>query len=411
MIIHGRTFLRWLPIQKIPISSKYFGRPKGLYRTTHEYLASPAGRRGAQRSYEIHPAETLRFAWPEALKSEVREQFREHQVKEMPARHVFEIENARFWGHYAGSIITSDDRLLGDLSHDVLTADNHKIFTKFKLPPCRRINGTVAVLATAEAATNYWHWTFDLLPRFHLLEKAGFTPANVDFYLVNHTGLPFQLETMSELGIRPEQIIRTNDSCHLEAERLIVSSLKPTPWHVTRDDCEFLRSFIPESEANRTLSRRLFISREFATFRRLRNEAEIFDLLRPYGFEKVSCDRLSVREQRQLFHEAQCIVAPHGAAMCNLVYCQPGTGVIEIFSPNYIDLGMWPNTTYSGLRHTYLFGKGERLRNAGSSETRREDIDVDLNQFRTVLQTEMQRLESVAGRTAERRGEQVAIRQ
>lgn len=384
-IIRGRAFLRWLPVQTIPVSSKYFGRPKGLYRTTHEYLASPTGRSGGQRSHEIYPAETLRFTLPTPLDGEeVHWKFREHQVKEMPASYVFELENARFWGHYAGSIITPDDRLLADLSHDVLTAENHKIFTKFKLPACRRIEGTVAVLATAEAATNYWHWTFDLLPRFHLLEKAGFTPANVDFYLVNHTGLAFQLETLAELGIRPEQIIRVDDSCHFEVERIVVSSLKPSQLHVAPWVCEYLRHFIPAPPSAEPPSRRLFISRENATFRRLLNEAEVFEALRPLGFEKIHSEHLTVGEQRRIFRQAACVVAPHGAALSNLVYCQAGTDVVELFPASYVDLSMWPHSSHRRLNHRYLIGEGA----VADSEIRRtSNLSLSQSQIQKLVLT------------------------
>jgi len=369
-IIRGRDFLRWLPIQKIPVSSKYFGRPKGLYRTTHEYLESQEGRRGANSARQIYPAETIRLTLPTPLDGgEVHRKFRENQVKELPPSYVFELENARFWGHYGGSIITRDDRLLADLSHDVLGPSRHKVFSKFKLPPCRRLAGTAAVLATAEAATNYWHWTFDLLPRLHLMEKAGITPANVDYYLVNHNNLPFQIETLTEFGIRPEQIIRTDDTSHFEVERMVVSSLKPSQFHVAKWVCDFLYELAPQSEHQG--NRRLYISRENASFRRLVNEAEVFGLLEEQGFEKVHCEKLNVVEQRRIFHEAEIVVAPHGSGLTNLVWCRPGTVVMEIFPANYVDVAFWTHASQSRLRHYYLLGRGAPLV-AGNDQRERQ---------------------------------------
>lgn len=100
-------------------------------------LSLTRGRRGGNSVREIYSAETIRFNLPTPLDGgEVHRKFRENQVKEVPAQYVFELEKARFWGHYGGSIITPDDRLLADLSHDVLGADRHKIFAKFKLLPC-----------------------------------------------------------------------------------------------------------------------------------------------------------------------------------------------------------------------------------------------------------------------------------
>lgn len=385
-IIGSRDLLRRLPLQMIPISSKFFGRPKGFHRTTHEFLTSPAGRAGRNVAHQIHPAETLRFNLPTPLGGgEVHPKFRENQVKEMPPTYVFELENARFWGHYGGSIISADDRLLGDVSHDVLGVERHKIFTKLKLPRCRRLPGTVAVLATAEAATNYWHWSFDLLPRFHLLAKAGFTPANVNFYLVNHTGLPFQLEMLTEFGIRPEQIIRSDARTHIEAERLVVSSLKPSQLHVTRWACDFLHGLVAGLESSNPPTRRLFISRENANFRRLLNEAEVFEIVRPLGFEKIHSERLSVREQQRLFFEAEMVLGPHGSGFTNLVYCRPQARMLEIFSAGYVDPALWSQSACTGLRHWTYIDDATASGRTRDPVLRHDDFTIDLDRFARAL--------------------------
>ncbi len=359
-IITYRRLLRALPLSKIPVSSKFFGRPKGFYLTALDYVNSPSGKAGGNRSQEIYPAETIHFKLPTSLDGgEPHWKFRENQIKEMPPSYVFELKEARFWGHYGGSIISADDKLISDLSPDVLGLKNHTIFSKIKLPKCQRLNGVVAVLSTAEAATNYWHWTFDLLPRIHLLEKAGFTPETVDFYLVNHSGSPYQMETLAELGIHPDQIIRTDKRTHFEIERMVISSLKPSQFHVTKWACDFLRALAPAPSTGDTRGRRLFISRENAGFRKLKNELETFEALQSYGFEKILCEKLSVRQQREIFSQAEFIVAPHGSGLTNLAYCRAGTKVAEIFSPSYVDIAFWTHASQSGLNHGYVFGKGD----------------------------------------------------
>jgi len=381
-LMRGRDLLRWLPVHRIPISSKYFGRPKGFYWSVHDFIASPAGQQGRNLARQIYPAETLRFTLPTPLGgSEVHPKFVSNQVQEMPPMYVCELEDARYWGHYGGSVITGDDRLLSDLSPDVLGPERHKILTKFKLPACTRLNGTVAALGTAEAATNYWHWTFDLLPRLHLLEMAGFTPKKVDYYLINHTGLPFQLETLAACGIRPEQVIQTDGGCHVEAKRLVVTSLKPTQLHVTSWACEFVRNLGPSVGPARQRNRRLYISRRGASFRRVQNEEDICRMLQGLGFEIVHCEGLGMNAQRRLFSEAETVIGPHGAGLSNLVFCAPGTTVIEIFPPGYVDPSMWPHISHGRLRHGYLIGEAGGREHVG----RTEDIYVDVLKLRTLV--------------------------
>jgi capsular polysaccharide biosynthesis protein len=189
------------------------------------------------------------------------------------------------------------------------------------------------------------------------------------------------METLAEFGIRPEQIIRTDDRCHFEIERMVVASLKPSHLHVAKWVCDFLRGLVPGREPDAPCNRRLYISRASASFRRLLNEEEVFALLDEHGFEMVHCEALTVRQQRQLFSEAEMVVAPHGAALGNLVYCGACASVLELFSPNYVDVGMWPLTTHSRLVHTYALTQTAREKGG----PRIEDMIFDVARLRRFL--------------------------
>lgn len=76
--------------------------------------------------------------------------------------------------------------------------------------------------------------------------------------------------------------------------------------------------------------RRLYISRAKAKRRLLINESEIWPLLEKLGFEKIFMEDLSFRDQITAMQQAEIVVAPHGAAITNVIFCSPGTHVIEI---------------------------------------------------------------------------------
>lgn len=60
------------------------------------------------------------------------------------------------------------------------------------------------------------------------------------------------------------------------------------------------------------------------------NEDEVERLLVARGFTVVQPEKLSVAEQIDLFRSARYIVAPTGAALANIMYCEPGVKVVEI---------------------------------------------------------------------------------
>jgi len=79
-------------------------------------------------------------------------------------------------------------------------------------------------------------------------------------------------------------------------------------------------------------------------------------LIRRYSVTRVVMDDLTIADQANIFYDADIVIAPHGAALTDLVFCRPGTKVFERFSPNYLkdeysDLGR-----ATGLRHVAVIG-------------------------------------------------------
>jgi capsular polysaccharide biosynthesis protein len=369
-----RRFAAGLPLNWLPVSSKYFGRPKGYYARTPDYIATHSQ---GNRVFTIFPEERIVRYPPHSLTGQPDDKFLQNLEVTIPATQVYDLHNVRYWGDYGGSLITPDDKLLADLSPDVWGVARHKILGKIKLPRCRSLGGTVAVISTAEAATNYWHWTFDLLPRIHLLDLAGFGPGAVDYYLVNHRDLPFQHETLAEMGIPAKKIVKTDRNCHFELDRAVTTSLKPGQFYVSKWICDFLFDIVKRQNPVMQTKRRLYVSRRTSRFRRVRNEAAVMKALEAMGFELIHPDAISVAEQRKAFYHAEFVVAPHGSGLTNIVYCQPGTRVVEVFPPGYIDLAFWAHSVHSQLVHWAVMAEGDAPA-GGERRARTQDITINI---------------------------------
>jgi capsular polysaccharide biosynthesis protein len=83
---------------------------------------------------------------------------------------------------------------------------------------------------------------------------------------------------------------------------------------------------------------RLFVSRSDAAHRFLVNEEELFSALSVLGFQRIVPGRMTVREQIEAFSRAKVIVAPHGAALTNIIFSPPGLHLIEISSTNKLHM-------------------------------------------------------------------------
>jgi tetratricopeptide (TPR) repeat protein len=247
--------------------------------------------------------------------------------------------------------------------------------------PIEPIAGTVAVLASLSGHT-YFHWMIDLLPRLEQLRRGGFSLQNVDWLWLNYTDLPFQRQTLAALGISPAQILSSDQHPHIQADLLLVPPLAGNlgwlePWALA-----FLRqSFLPLAAADAPTYERIYISRSHAHHRRVLNEAQVLERLQPLGVVPVELEQLSVAEQIALFAHAKVIIAPHGGGLTNMLFCAPGTTIVEFFAPDYVRYYYWVISQHLRLHHYYLLGDAlncQPLRRLMYPNPLMEDIWVNL---------------------------------
>ena len=192
--------------------------------------------------------------------------------------------------------------------------------------------GTSFLLAPSAGAHCYYHWMLDVLPKLGLLERQGISLDSIDHFLVREITGDFQRETLAKFGIDESRIVETIGQQYLQCETLL---------HVDMDTGINLKMnrFIPlwlkqmylsEPAENERL--KLYISRPEGVRRGILNEAEIKPLVEAAGFTTVIMEGKSVAEQAALLSRADALMAPHGGALTNMVFCKPGIPVIELMS-------------------------------------------------------------------------------
>lgn len=291
----------------------------------------------------------------------------------------------------SGANLTKSGILIDEVSKQVglskQNVEKHLIFSSAKVICFKRYNNYIATLTTSHQSS-YFHWLFNVLPKFHLLEKSGIGYDKIYIEVKNK----FQKETIKILGYDNEKLINSSVCKFLSAPNLIVPSLPDydNVCNITAWTCEFLRqSFLNYNfqSLNPCLRKykRIYISRADATRRKISNEFEIISFLQRYEFSVVKLECLSFLEQVDIFRNVEVVVAPHGGGLSNLVFCSEKTKIIEIFSPNYIVLCYWFLSQHIGLDYYYLLGEGELPTHFDARFTS-DNIEVDLNKLRKTLE-------------------------
>lgn len=350
----------------------------------------------------IHPKNQIYLTPPKTPDKSVHFSFRFGSQVELPATFVAVVPNGRYWldkSQDQTAIITSDNKLLADVSPDfpVLSPGHpdkhpskHLIFSSGKLPPIQSIDGTVAVLSGLLNDV-YFHWMFDILPRIELLRRSEIDLACIDYFLIKSRNfLPFHVETLDALDIPKEKRIETYKFPHIKATKLIVPSFPGSIAWMPKWSCDFLKSVFLEEKATEQAEKieRIYISRDNVANRRIINENEVIKFLNKFGFKSVTLESMSVAEQASLLADAKVVVAPHGSGLTNIVFCRPGTKVIEIFSQNFVYHCYWLVSNLVGLEYYYLIGEtfaGVYLNKLLYPSPRIEGIFVNLDSLLKIM--------------------------
>jgi len=340
---------------------------------------------------EIYPDHTMQLIEPKAVEP-LHHHFTYTDLRSFPRCYAAMIPNGRVWGQHAAAI-TPNNKLLNDVSQEwqsEIHPERHPIFQR-ELPPVRYTKGTVAALAYV-GAQSYYHWFVDVLPRIHLIRESGF---HVDKYIIN-TLLPFQYETLAKMGITRDKIIECTGkhNFHLQADNLIVTSI-PNRSRYPKWVCNFLRGEFFENHPIERSSEfeRIYVSREDANYRKVLNENEVMNVLARYGFRKVVLAHLSLQEKRNMFASAKIVVSALGSGLIHLLFCSPGTKVIEFLPPNFVDICFWRMSNFLNLDYYYLMAHGGGFDGIRDYNTMKEmgalgvveHLTVDINKLISLL--------------------------
>jgi hypothetical protein len=226
---------------------------------------------------------------------------------------------------------TSDDMVIGGIQTVFGCQDLNGHYAlarrRFRLPKKRR--GTALLLGAANS-DNYYHWLLDSLPRWRMLQAAGWR--DYDFVLLHSQPRQFQEETLDWLGVPAARRLRCSKNFIHQFERLVIPAMPFPLEEVPPWVCAWLRSLAPKKSSG---PGKIFFSRRGVSGRQLVNEADLEKALAARGFVSIQPEKLSVMEQAQLLGAARCVVAAHGAALTNLVFAPPGALLLELFHPQH----------------------------------------------------------------------------
>lgn len=182
-----------------------------------------------------------------------------------------------------------------------------------------------SIFSRPEWNQSYFHWHRNFLTRLVVLQELGLRDLNV---VVAEKIPDYKWESLRELGVSKDRIMAPSELAGRVVENvLFVTNVDrqelPYPGDVVRPSAlrhlasKLLEGAPPVEEGQET---KLYVMRGDGVKRRVTNEPEIVDLLSGHGFRAVDPGQMSYWEQVALFSAASEVIAPHGAAITNVLF-------------------------------------------------------------------------------------------
>ena len=275
--------------------------------------------------------------------------------------YVAEVKDASITG--GSSILYSNGICLYDLFVDDI---EDRISINFANVICKKGNEMIFSFGDEEkeydtgisllgfASYNYYHLTIEILSRMKYVDSIPEFRGYPIFIDAVVRTIPQYKQLLYAINVFNHPIIYVEENENVKVKNLIWPSYNTwMPINVRERNQIRVDDFVVASSALENIretvkdyikpiipGKRIFISRKNTNSSRLDNEKEMRNLFRNHGFEIVDPVEMSFLDQVELFSSADVVAGASGAALTNVVYCNPGSTLL-CFIPEEYDFYMY----------------------------------------------------------------------
>jgi hypothetical protein len=222
---------------------------------------------------------------------------------------------------------------------------------------------------------NVYHFLFYMLSNFLISKDIS---GDIVYYYPNKTNCP-----VSEgfLGLLPKNFVR-----HLVKD----PSVKYTTFmhaipcfkdYALPESYQLLRQlYKPHLSLTLTPGKKLYIQRKNTKDRMFINETDVQKSLEKLGYQTVSLEDYTIKEQIRMISESEHIVGAHGAGLALTVFCHPSAKVLEIYGAKNSERRHYYHIAHI-LKHRFM-----RFQDVLVSNTEFQHMIVNVAKLEEILQ-------------------------
>lgn len=327
---------------------------------------------------KIDSARLQHLNLPKYSNETLPERFHMNVFKAYPDVYLAELHNCKVaLIDYRVGVITEDNALLVDLSPDHARKKEHP-FLFYTLPKAKqKLKGKTLVLAAPEGHGNYYHWMFHVIGRLSVLKALEIDIHDFDHIVLNKPYKKFQEQSIKDFCLPQDKLVFIDNGELLQIENAVLPSylyFHPMVPH-------FLRRHYLKNITSINTSKKIYISRRKSPIRKLIEEDQLVQLLvQEFNYVEVFLEDLNLEQQALLLNECSHVIAPHGAGLPNIIYCNPGTKVLEILPYTWTNVIYWIYAEYQHLEYSVFLAGDKNAQPDGYL-----DYHIDLGSFKEFI--------------------------
>ncbi len=219
----------------------------------------------------------------------------------------------------------------------------------------------------------YFHWLTDALTRLiaaekHLDDHIVFLPSWFDKN-------PYA-DSLRMLGVKVKFF---DISRRIHVNEMVFPSHTAPTGNYNKEIINKLRTrFSISNGINPT--KKIYISRQRASRRKITNEAEVAMLVKTYGFEIHFFEDYNFQEQVRLMNQASHLIGLHGAGLTNMLFMPKNGKVLELRNRNDAHNNCFFSLA-SDLEHNYYY----QLNEGNTIDTHVVDITVNIENLANAI--------------------------
>jgi len=199
---------------------------------------------------------------------------------------------------------------------------------QYKQPEAKFLPGVSLSCATIGADGGFYHFLLEVLPKLYFCREIL---PNIDHILISGPSAEWKEKWLRHIGINLSSIVWINSDSHFKCNQLLFTNRLINNQHISNWGLNAVKSLLKIDPANFVSNKQniIWITRKNVFTRTIAWEDELLEAFP--NIKKVDIRDFSVKDTIRLFGNASHVISAHGAGLCNIIMCRPGTKVLELY--------------------------------------------------------------------------------